>query len=181
MPSPDYLGGGSGRPGMAPLRLPGESRGPRPWGLGADVVSGFRRNDGWGGESLSPRPWGLGADVVSGFRRNDGWGGESRGPRPLHVSAISVVDRRPNSVSPAKAGVHVPGGWGPTWFPASAGMTGGRAKAGVHVPSITTTDCRIRWLTVLVQLRISGCRKIATARARFNLLTRITSPVDPSL
>ena len=30
-------------------------------------------------------------------------------------------------------------------------------------PSITTTDCRIRWLTVLVQLRISGCGKIATA------------------
>ena len=34
---------------------------------------------------------------------------------------------------------------------------------GTLPSSITTTDCRIRWLTVLVQLRISGCGKIATA------------------
>ena len=66
----------------------------------------------------------------SGFRRNDGRGGENRGPRPW----------RPNPVSPAKAGVHVPGGWGPTWFPASAGMTGGGRKPGSTSP---------QWLTVV--------------------------------
>ncbi len=35
--------------------------------------------------------------------------------------------------------------------------------AAYQTPNITTTGCRIRWLTVLAQLRISGCGKIATA------------------
>ena len=100
---------------MALLRLPG---GPpvSPAKAGVHVPSTLRPSQ-WlaggplrlPGESRGPRPWGLGADVVSGFRRNDGWGGESRGPRPFHASAISVVGRRPYSVSPAKAGVPTSG------------------------------------------------------------------------
>ena len=60
------------------------------------------------------------------------------------------------------------GGEGLVEAGASAGRAG-EAVIGVDAilgdakPSITTTGCRIRWLTVLVQLRISGCGKIATA------------------
>ena len=125
----------AGKTRGALLRLPGESRGPRPWGLVGGVVSGFRRNDGWGGESRGPRPRGLGGGVVlncdsfdlvaarawegdagggaSGFRRNDG-GGAKAGvhvPSTLRVSQCGV-----DALSP---------GVGGAWFPAFAGMTGG--------------------------------------------------------
>ena len=119
---------------------PGFRRGPRPWGLGGGVVSGFRRNDGGLGAGVHvpstlrlsqwlaavwsrravPEGWGR---VDSGFRRKDGgW--------------------RPYSVSPAKAGVHVPGGRGAAWFPAFAGMTGGWGPGST---SLTRFGCLSGW------------------------------------
>ena len=127
--SPPRFGYLSGSP-AAQLRLPGESRGPRPWGgWGAAWFPASAGMTEGGGPTPSPRQ----PSRLPGFRR---------GPRPFHASAVSVVHRRPNSVSPAKAGVHVPGGLGGgvvSGFRRNDGRgwpySVSPAKAGVHVPS----------------------------------------------
>ena len=140
-----------------------------PGGLGGGVVSGFRRNDGRGwpysvSPSALPSPrrkpgstslggWGAawfpasagmteGGGPTPSPRQPSRLPGFRRGPRPFHASAVSVVHRRPNSVSPAKAGVHVPGGLGGgvvSGFRRNDGRgwpySVSPAKAGVHVPS----------------------------------------------